>query len=192
MVCERPKIIRRDEQGRLHREDGAAVSFRDGWGVHAWHGVRVPPDIIEHPELITIEQINACTNAEIRRVMIERYGQDRYLVHSGAEEISRDQFGTLYRKDIEGDESLVMVRVLNSTPEADGSLSKEEALRAFSPDTYVVGSTTMTGIPLSDYDGASRFKDYFLRVPPDIKTANQAVAWTFDLSAAEYAPEAQS
>jgi hypothetical protein len=27
---------------RLHNESGPAVSYRDGWGVHMWHGTRVP------------------------------------------------------------------------------------------------------------------------------------------------------
>jgi hypothetical protein len=34
------------------------------------------------------------------------------------------------------------------------------------------------------------FKDYFLRVPPTIKTADEAVAWTFGVK--DYAPVAES
>jgi hypothetical protein len=36
------------------------------------------------------------------------------------------------------------------------------------------------------------FKTYFLRVPPTIKTAKEAVAWTFGLSQDEYKPEQQT
>ena len=32
------------------------------------------------------------------------------------------------------------------------------------------------------------FRHYFLRVPPDVHTAREAVAWTFGLEASEYAP----
>ena len=32
------------------------------------------------------------------------------------------------------------------------------------------------------------YKYYFLRVPPDLKTAEDAVAWTFDMDKKEYAP----
>ncbi len=32
------------------------------------------------------------------------------------------------------------------------------------------------------------FKDYFLRVPPTMQTARQAVAWTFGKESHEYAP----
>ena len=36
------------------------------------------------------------------------------------------------------------------------------------------------------------FKSYILRVPPTIKRARDAVAWTFDVPPAEYAPVAQT
>jgi hypothetical protein len=58
----------------------------------------------------------------------ERYGQSRYLLDSGARRLAEDEFGALYRTEIPGDEPLVMVKVLNSTPEADGS-SKPYFLR---------------------------------------------------------------
>ena len=35
-------------------------------------------------------------------------------------------------------------------------------------------------------------KDYFLRVPPEMRTAIEAVAWTFDVSAAEYRPSIET
>ena len=36
------------------------------------------------------------------------------------------------------------------------------------------------------------FKEYFLRVPPDITTAMAAVAWTFGMSEDEYHPEVET
>jgi hypothetical protein len=122
VFCARPECINRDEQNRLHCMDGAAIGFADGWGVFAVHGVRVPRYIIMEPTTITVSAIEKESNAEIRRVMIERYGQSRYLIDSGAKEIHRDDFGTLYRKEVPRDEPLVMVKVVNSTPEADGSM----------------------------------------------------------------------
>jgi hypothetical protein len=171
IVSDRPEILKVDEQNRPHCVDGPFCRWRDGSALYSVHGVRVPAWIIDHPEKITCEGIDAEKNAEIRRVMIERYGQARYLVDSGAKEIHKDDFGTLYRKDIPGDEALVMVKVVNSTPEPDGS-----------------------------------FKDYFLRVHPELRpllsqtagrnqlgdpqrmTAQNAVASTFGLRGEEYAP----
>ncbi len=36
------------------------------------------------------------------------------------------------------------------------------------------------------------FRHYFLRVPPDTKTAREAVAWSFGLPSRNYAPEIES
>lgn len=42
----------------------------------------------------------------------------------------------------------------------------------------------------SEPDGS--FREYFLRVPPEIRSAREAVAWTFGLTEAEYRPEVES
>jgi len=156
-ICARPQVIERDERGRLHCLTGPAVKYPDGFGVWAVHGVRVPQYVIETPAAITVADINGEANAEVRRVKIERFGAHRYLLESGAKEIHADDFGTLYRRDLLNDEPLVMVKVVNSTPEADGS-----------------------------------FKDYFLRVPPAMRTAREAVAWTFGKSKADYQPAVET
>lgn len=120
-VCEHPSRLSIDNQGNAHRENGPAMEFLDGWKVYAWHGRRVPSEIIEHPERITVRQIEKEPNVEVRRIMMQRYGERKFFVDSGALEIHKDSFGILYRKDMEGDEPLVMVKVMNSTPEWDGS-----------------------------------------------------------------------
>ena len=121
IACERPSVQQVDDQGRLHRLDGPALLCRDGFPVYAVHGVRMPDWVIEQKELISIEKIDAEQNAEVRRVMIEIFGQERFLIEGGAEEIASDDFGTLYRREIDGDEPLVMVKVVNSTAEPDGT-----------------------------------------------------------------------
>jgi hypothetical protein len=47
--------------------------------VYAIHGIRVPRSVVENPESITFGAIEQERNAEDRRVMLERYGWDRYL-----------------------------------------------------------------------------------------------------------------
>lgn len=162
---------------QLHNLNGPAIKYADGLSVFTVHGTRVPAFVIENPELITVKIIEDELNAEVRRVMIDRYpgGAAQYLVDSGAEEIHRDDWGILYRKDLKNlngknpmasgrwidqwhdEEPIVMVKVVNSTPEPDGS-----------------------------------FKDYWLRVPPDMETARQAVAWTFGHEENTYSPVAQT
>lgn len=157
LIAERPCLIRVDGQQRLHSEIGPALIYPDGWAVHCWHGVRVPRNTILSPDTITVAQIERQRNLEARRVLMERYGTERYLRDSGAHEIQRDQFGVLYRRDFQRQEPLMMLMVTNRTPEPNGS-----------------------------------FREYFMRVPPTMNTARQAVAWTFGLRAAEYLPAMES
>lgn len=152
-----PSVVNVDENNRLHSATGPAFVWLKDVRDFYWHGVHVEPYVVETPERITVADIEAEPNAEVRRTKIERFGQARYLVAASAQEIHRDDFGTLYRKEIPGNEPLVMVKVVNATPEPDGS-----------------------------------FKDYFLRVPPGMQTAREAVAWTFGKAPDEYGPEKES
>jgi hypothetical protein len=154
---ELPTVSGADSNIDLHNSEGPALAYSDGFKIYAWHGVFVPGDVIEFPDAITCQRIESEVNAEVRRVMIERYGASRYLEDSGAQLVHCDDFGSLYRKELPNDEPLVMVKVVNSTPEPDGS-----------------------------------YKDYFLRVPPDITTAREAVAWTFHLTEDDYQPDRQT
>jgi hypothetical protein len=157
ILTERPVALHRDNLGRLHHGDGPALSYPDGWSMHAWRGMPIPPDVVVRLPSLTAHEIRAETNAEMRRVMVEYFGYERYLRETGAKKVHEDEYGTLWRADIPGDEPLVMVQVLNSTPEPDGTR-----------------------------------RTYFLRVPPDTRTAREAVAWTFGLIPEEYAPQLQT
>jgi hypothetical protein len=125
----------------------------------------VPAFVVVRPDWITVKHIDEETNAEVRRVMIERYrhgeetsGGAAYIRDAGGERLDHDErFGTLWKRNVPDDEPIVMIEVVNSTREPDG-----------------------------------RFKRYWLRVPPKVTTARDAVAWTFDVPAAEYAPSVET
>ncbi|MGW4731923.1 DUF6745 domain-containing protein [Streptomyces shenzhenensis] len=121
IVSERPVELHRDEAGRLDRGDGPALAFPDGFALHAWRGMPVPAEFLGGLTGLTPQRIRDEENAELRRVMLEHYGYDRYLEESGAEPLQRDEAGVLWRIELEGDEPLVMVEVVNSTPEPDGT-----------------------------------------------------------------------
>ncbi|WP_461110531.1 DUF6745 domain-containing protein [Streptomyces calidiresistens] len=157
ILTEPPAELHRDEAGRPDRADGPAIAWSDGFALYAWRGMPVPADFLAGLGGITAERITGEENAELRRVMLEHFGYDRYLREVGARPVHRDERGTLWRIHLTGDEPVVMVEVLNSTPEPDGSR-----------------------------------RTYWLRVPPHIRTAAEAVAWSFGLDAAEYAPVAES
>lgn len=97
MASDRPLVICREQVGppgwgshQLHCEDGPAMVWPDGWGVWSWHGVRVPRHVIEAPETITVAEIKEEKNAEVRRVMRERYGHGRYLQDTKAKLVDAD------------------------------------------------------------------------------------------------------
>jgi hypothetical protein len=121
IVSERPVELHRDEAGRLHRGDGPALAYADGFALHAWRGMPLPAGFIESLTDLAPARIDAEANAEQRRVMLEIYGYDRYLAETGAEPIHRDETGVLWAIRLPGDEPVVMVEVVNSTPEPDGT-----------------------------------------------------------------------
>jgi uncharacterized protein DUF6745 len=153
VLCERPCRLERDAQGRLHAADGPAVQYPDGWAIWAWHGVRVSRQAIEQPEQLRAAEVLAEPDAEVRRVLIERLGTDRFLRDAGALRVAEDEAGILWRLDLPDDEPLVCVEVTNATP---------------GPDAI--------------------FRRHVLRVPPDVRTPREAVAWTFGVSEDEYRP----
>ena len=129
MVCDRPKALHfEDVPGRPHRLHclaGPAAAW-DGWGVYAIHGVRVPEKVVMAPESITADEILKEPNAEIRRVMLDRLGRDRFVAQAKAKVVHEDtdKLGhprRLLRVDVPEDEPVVMLEVTNSTQEPDGA-----------------------------------------------------------------------
>jgi hypothetical protein len=121
LACERPSVIARDEGGQLHSVTGPACGFRDGWGVYAVHGTRVPAWVIEHPDRITVATIEAEQNAEVRRVMIERYGLTKYVRDAQFEvlDADKDPLGQPRRLLRRGE--TMVVELTNSTVDGDGT-----------------------------------------------------------------------
>ena len=159
----KPTVHRDPGTPRLHHDAHAAVKS-DIANLYFWRGVRVPPFVILRPDLITIAGIDREQNAEIRRVMIERYrhgeeihGAAAFVRDGRGECLDHDQYGTLWRRNIPRDEPIVMIEVVNRSREPDGS-----------------------------------FRRYWLRVPPTMRTARAAVAWTFDVPAKRYAPDIET
>ncbi|MER7110323.1 DUF6745 domain-containing protein [Streptomyces sp. NPDC000229] len=121
VISERPVELHRDEAGRLDRADGPALAYRDGFALYAWRGMPVPGEFLAELAALTAERIRDEENAELRRVMLEHFGYDRYLSESGARPVHRDETGVLWRIPLSDDEDVVMVEVVNSTPEPDGT-----------------------------------------------------------------------
>lgn len=154
-LCERPTEFHVDELYRTHHSDGPAVVYGDGLDIFVWKNTRATEYAIKIEP--TVENIERQDNVETRRVLIDRYGIQKYILDTGGQIVHHDRYGTLYRKNQLNDEPIMLVRLTNSSPEPDGS-----------------------------------FRTYFLRVPPNMRTAREAVAWTFNMTPEEYAPEVET
>jgi hypothetical protein len=81
-----------------------------------WRGVPVDARIAFRPETITTAEILAERNAELRRVLMERFGFERFMVEAGAAVMDEDGDAggvrQLLRLKLEGDEDLVCVAVI--------------------------------------------------------------------------------
>ena len=123
IACERPSTVALNTRAVLHNDTGPAIAFRDGWKIYAVNGHRVPGWIIETPDQITVEKIDAETNLETRRIMIEKFGSVRYVIEGGGVLIDDDpQHGKLWRRDRQGDSPILMLQVRNPTVEPDGTV----------------------------------------------------------------------
>ncbi|HET6249765.1 MAG TPA: hypothetical protein VFE47_18895, partial [Tepidisphaeraceae bacterium] len=81
-----------------------------------WRGITVDERIAFRPELITVEEILGETNAERRRVLLERMGYDIFLEHAKAQTLDQDTDAggprRLVKVAMANDEDLVCVTVL--------------------------------------------------------------------------------
>jgi hypothetical protein len=167
MVCDRPVRIDRDAQGRLHSLTRKAIEWPDGWGLYRVHGITVSADVVEHPDRITVASIDAEKNDEARRIMVDLYGNERFLKDSGATKIQQDRYGTLYSRKFASGPPAVFVHLINSTPEADGS--RREFWRRVHPELRPLLGDGQLG-------------------EPQAMTAHNAVASTYGMRGEHYAP----
>jgi hypothetical protein len=175
LLTERPLAIHRDERNRLHAESGPALVYPDGWGIHAWHGVRVAPWVTETPaEAITADQVTGEANQEVRRVLVERIGAKRYMALAGGKVVSRDDWGTLW--EAKAPVAMRVVEVVNSTPEPDGH-SKIYWLRV--PHTK----------QRAEADRCIACGGDLAIVP---KTPHEAIAWAYSVCEPDYRPLVQT
>jgi hypothetical protein len=131
ILVQHPEVAAFDDRHRLHRVDGPALAWADGYGVYAVHGIRLTPErgAAMASGAITAAQIRDEPNAEVRRVLVTAYNAGdtgRYLRDVGAAVIHEDKDALgwprrLLRIEQEGDEPFIAIEVTNSTPEPDGT-----------------------------------------------------------------------
>ena len=173
VLTERPTTLRRDAQTRLHSGQGPAVAYPDGWGVYAWHGTRVPADLIETGW--PLERVFREPNTEIRRCAVEvtagRDGWAGIIRAAGWRQVGDTvpdpgNPGQVLR--------LWHVPAATSQRSRDGIGLYPQPVRLLQ---CVNGSV--------ERDGSRR--EFGLTVPADINDPLHAAAWTYDIPTDEYA-----
>lgn len=159
IISDRPKFISVNERKQPNNPNGAFCEWSDGCGLYCVNNVRVNNWIIRHPERITVAKINAEGNQEVRRVMVDKFGKDKYAAEAG-KIIHQDDYGTLYKAELAGDEDVMMVKVVNSTAEPDGTY-KDYWIRV-DPKAYGGLKTAQAAVASTcrKDDGSLLFEDY--------------------------------
>jgi hypothetical protein len=106
-----------------------------------WQGVRIEERLLLRPETIAVDEILTETNAERRRVLVDRFGVSRFMKESKAAVLDEDT-------DQGGNRQLLRVELKDDEPLV--------TLSCLCPSTG---------------------RQYFLRVPPDVRSCHQAAAW---------------
>jgi len=167
LVCRPPAVWHLDPLDRFHNPEGAAVWFQDGTQLGMVSGVDVPMKYFNDPASIEAEDILDEANQEVRRIMLEQKGIDAFLKEGKFVECAHDDYGRLYKTPENSD----AIRYWH-TPE------RECFVR-------LLNSTPEPGT-------TDEFKEYLLRVPPEMQSPREAVAWSFDLDESDYAPAQQT
>ncbi|MGJ8650861.1 MAG: DUF6745 domain-containing protein [Opitutaceae bacterium] len=144
LIVSRPPLeVLTDPIGRIHAEDRPAIRFANGDTVSAIAGVRVDNSVFDPKSELSANDIIYEQNMEVRRTLLNLLGIEHFLANLGALEVSSDDYGTLYKANFHpnygqrhylygwnhpNDDEIAYVKLLNSTPEADGSF-KEYLLR---------------------------------------------------------------
>ena len=151
----------------IHRDNGPAIYLDDGRVLYCWHGWMVPEWFILNPEVIDIKLILRTGNMELKRLLIERYGEGKFLAEVGGEQIAEDTFGKLWKIEREnfGVEDANFVREL------------------FGEKRSII---------FAEVKDASTDRIYFLQVPSTMKTPKEAIAWSFKMKKDEYDPIKQT
>lgn len=102
IVMDRPSVIKQDDAGELHCENGPAIKFDDKFEVYAWHGLRIPSEWIRDKSL-TPQIALTFPQVELRRAACEILGWHNVLEALNKRVVDKNdnpQVGTLLEVDI--------------------------------------------------------------------------------------------
>lgn len=154
IFSERPTVLSRNDNNRLHSTKDAALQYTDGYALFVVNGARVPEKAVVAPEQYTYEELQEIDNSEVHRIIAENLGWDKYIEKIRATVVDRffDE-----RTNLE-------YELLESSLEVAGDL-QPKYLRMRSPKLF---------------DGSNPW--FIEPVDPGLKTAQAARKWQVQLS----------
>ena len=170
-------VDRSDGNRTLHNEHYAALES-DVENLYFFHGVMVPAFVVVRPDWITIEHIRNEQNTEVRRVMVERMGWDRFCQLANMHLVHSDELHSRF-PSIPVSDSVDAGQRLVTTYRA--GIETAELLEA--ADLKDFEDRPLRFVRLTD---PSTGRQYTLRVRHDHQRCYEAVGWTFGRSEAEY------
>jgi hypothetical protein len=165
LLCGTRPTLKRNADGELHCADGPAVAWPDGSGQYYLDGHALGNlgyKIVVAPEQLTLEELNAEPNEEVKRLAIEKYGWGKYLDQIGATVVDRRE--NWVDNTIE---ALVAIRTRIPVPQ-----------QVYNPTTRQYEQQT-THIEQRKLILACRStgRQYFLAVPENTQTCEDGQRW---------------
>ncbi|MEM6752938.1 MAG: DUF6745 domain-containing protein, partial [Cyanobacteria bacterium P01_C01_bin.38] len=150
IVCNRPTSLSFDEQNHLHESNGKpAIEYADGFKVYAHHGTWIPEKYVSIPSSQWKSQwLLSEENAELRRILIQSIGYNKICEELGAIELDSWNEYTLLK--------IENYTEINNPHNSRNNSEPMHLLKMTCPSTGHI---------------------HFLRVPPDIASAREAITW---------------
>lgn len=98
-VQDLPSSVVINEQNSLHNENGPAVEYRDGHKIYCLEGYFFDELVIMDPHLITAEMIESEEDSEKRRIMLQRFGYEKYFQSAECQVLDQDTVAVAVNDD---------------------------------------------------------------------------------------------
>jgi hypothetical protein len=153
----------------------------DAEDLYFWHGVLVPWFVVANPEQITMQHIRDEENAEVRRIMMERMGWEKFCTDAEMRVLHEDELISNFPAIPVSDLVDVGQRLVTTYREGKetAQLLEAEGLRDFEdrPLRFVRLTDPSTG------------RQYTIRVLHNHQRCYEAIGWTFGLTEKQYRNE---
>lgn len=163
VICKLPKRVRLDDQNRLHSMAGSAIVWRTPDVTNYFiHGVSFPDDLYNKIKdgTITAKELLTIQNQEQKAAAIREVGFDKLIQALGDKARCID----IGRKRIKQNGEWVTL---------ENELYQISGLFRFDMKTVKCRCTSTDRI-------------FYIDVPPEMENANEAMAWTLDMTKQEY------